>query len=72
MLTDTLCWSCSKSFKDHGCCFFDSFTPVPGWAAEPKVRHDCGKEYTCYTVIACPLYEKWDREALHKQEEVKK
>ena len=57
----TLCWSCAKACG--GCSWSDgTFTPVPGWTAEPTVlqgyKLKCGlAPMESYHVTACPLFE---------------
>lgn len=70
MLTDTLCWTCAKACGGYDCPWVAKFKPVDGWTAEKTLRsYANGEKVESFRVIACPLYEKWDREALHKQEE---
>ena len=54
----SLCWECSRVYKGRGCCWSESFTPVPGWEAVPTVK-SLGKYKTdSYNVRRCPLFDR--------------
>lgn len=54
----TLCWECSRVYKGRGCCWSDSFTPVPGWEAIPTVKSSGRYKTDSYNVRRCPLFDR--------------
>ncbi len=52
----TLCWECSRVYRVRGCCWSDSFTPVPGWEAIPTVKLSGKYKTDSYNVRRCPLF----------------
>ena len=61
-MPETLCWSCSRAYPGHGCCWADKFEPMPDWCAGVRLRYDAnGNKTVSYHVYSCPLYDKEQR-----------
>ena len=50
------CWNCKKA--GGGCCWSQSFIPVPGWEAVPHYIKSNGEFAETYTIKYCPEFER--------------
>lgn len=50
------CWTCKKAIG--GCSWSRTFTPIPGWDAEPTLKGGCNTKVASYKINYCPEYER--------------
>lgn len=49
-----LCWSCANATGK--CSWSQSFIPVEGWVAKPKITKDPEGNINTYKIISCPQF----------------